>query len=53
MIDSSSSEDVEMEDVGGQSKRRLIVGDSDLKFKRDGMEIKPLFSETGMRKSGE
>lgn len=34
------------------SKRRIIVGASDLNFKRDAMEIQPLFQEQGISKLG-
>ena len=34
------SEDVDMENT---SKRRVVVGSADLSFKRDAMEIQPLF----------
>lgn len=41
--------DVEMVEAGA-SKRRIIVGSADLNFKRDRMEIQPLFQENGISK---
>ena len=48
-------EDVEMDGgvVNGgihQAKRRFVVGSAELNFKRDAMEIQPLYSEVGISK---
>lgn len=40
-----AGEDVEMMEEGVSTKRKVIVGASELNFKRDNMEIQPLFSE--------
>ena len=45
-----TGEDVEMMEEGVGSKRKIIVGASELNFKRDKMEIQPLFSELGVSK---
>lgn len=48
--------DVEMEDPSKVPKyslfngKRIIVGSSELNYKRDNMEIQPLLSETGISK---
>lgn len=45
----ASNEDVEMNDINRPS-RRYIVGSSELNYKRDHMEIQPLYSEPGVSK---
>ena len=43
MLDKSPSEDIDMQDIGGENHikqlKKLIVGSAELGFKRDNMEI--------------
>jgi hypothetical protein len=55
ICEGEGQEDVEMDGgvVNGgihQAKRRFVVGSAELSFKRDAMEIQPLFSEAGISK---
>ena len=47
LCECGSSEDVDMIGGGGgaASKKKVIVGSAELSFKRDAMEIQPLFSD--------
>ena len=47
LCESGSSDDVDMIGGGGgpSSKKKVIVGSAELSFKRDAMEIQPLFSD--------
>ena len=43
MVGIWENEDVDMENNHGAAKRKVVVGSADLSFKRDAMEIQPLF----------